>query len=37
VAGLPLTQPWLHLGVLLVYAVVGYVVATICIRRRLIR
>ena len=37
VAGLPLAQPWLHLGVLLLYAIVGYVAATIFIRRRLIR
>jgi len=37
VAGTPLTDPLLHVGVLLAYAVVGFVAATIFIRRRLIR
>ena len=37
VAGQAMTDPWLHIGVLFAYAVVGYVAATIFIRRRLIR
>jgi lipooligosaccharide transport system permease protein len=37
VAGTPLTDPLLHVGVLLAYGVVGYVAATVFIRRRLIR
>ena len=37
VAGTPLTDPLLHVGVLLGYAVVGFVAATVFIRRRLIR
>jgi len=37
VAGQAMTDPGLHIGVLLVYAVVGYGAATIFIRRRLIR
>ncbi|MDP2323732.1 MAG: ABC transporter permease [Gammaproteobacteria bacterium] len=37
VAGEALTDPWLHGGVLLGYGLVGYVAATIFIRRRLIR
>lgn len=37
VAGQEASDPLLHVGVLLAYAVVGYVAATIFIRRRLIR
>ena len=37
VAGQPLVDPVLHLAVLLGYAAVGYVAATVFIRRRLIR
>lgn len=37
VAGQVPTDPWLHAGVLLGYAIVGYVAASIFIRRRLIR
>ncbi len=37
VAGQPLADPGLHIAVLLGYAVVGYVAASIFIRRRLIR
>lgn len=37
IAGQPLVDPWLHAGVLAAYAIVGYVAATIFIRRRLIR
>jgi lipooligosaccharide transport system permease protein len=37
VAGQAMTDPALHVGVLLAYAVVGYGAATIFIRRRLIR
>jgi len=37
VAGQPLEQVFLHVGVLLAYAGVGYLAATIFIRRRLIR
>lgn len=36
VAGLPVDAPLLHLAVLLAYAVVGYLAATVFIRRRLI-
>jgi lipooligosaccharide transport system permease protein len=37
VAGTPLTDPWVHVGVLLAYALVGYVAATVFIRRRMMR
>lgn len=37
VAGQPLTEPAIHVAVLLAYAVVGYLTASIFIRRRLIR
>lgn len=37
VAGRELTDPWLHAGVLLAYAVAGYIAAAWFIRRRLIQ
>ncbi len=37
VAGQPVGDPWLHVAVLAAYAVVGYLAATVCIRRRLVR
>jgi lipooligosaccharide transport system permease protein len=37
VAGQPLTDPLLHLGVLAAYALGGYYVATVLVRRRLVR
>ncbi|MEZ5540717.1 MAG: ABC transporter permease [Pseudomonadota bacterium] len=36
VAGAPLEQPWLHLGVLLAYALVCYYIAVILVRRKLL-
>ena len=37
VAGLPVEAPMLHITVLLIYAIVGYIAATIFIRRRMIQ
>jgi lipooligosaccharide transport system permease protein len=36
VAGQPLTNVPLHLGVLIAYALGGYLIATVLVRRRLI-
>jgi len=35
VAGAELTRPWLHLAVLAIYAVVGYTIAVVLVRKRL--
>ncbi len=36
VAGAELSQPLLHLAVLMLYAVIGYYVATVLVRRKLL-